>query len=154
MAGFVYTKNIWGCKTLFKLEICVWTQVLLWEVLVESGASLSEPAHTELFELSILLSSVELLACEPEWYLNTINGKCCWGSPSTRLGAGISWQSTSQCWQTDSSSIIKPLVRLNIASFCSALNIRQQTLYSLRVLDLWPVVTLALASELLHWSCV
>lgn len=150
MAGFVYAKSIWGCETLFKLEICVWTQVLFWEVLVESGASLSEPAHTELCELSILLSSVELLACGPDWYLSTINGKCCRGSPSARLGAGIAWQPTSQCWQTDSSSIIKPLVRLNTVKFCSVLNIRQQTLYSLCVLDLWPVVTLALATELVH----
>lgn len=124
MSGFVYTKNIWGCEILFKLKICVWTWVLLWEVSVESGASLSEPAHTELFELSILPSLVELLACEPEWYLNTINGKCCRGSPSARLRPGISWQSTTWCWQTDSSSIIKALVRLNTASclWCSEHN--------------------------------
>lgn len=101
-------------------DMCV-NWLSLWEVLVESGASLSEPAHAELFELSILLSSVELLACEPEWYLKTINGKCCRGSPSARLQPGITWQPAPWCWQTDSSSIIKPLVRLNTASclWCS-----------------------------------
>lgn len=73
-------------------------------------------SHTELFELSILLSSVDLLASEPKWYLNTINGKCCWGSPFARLRLGTIWQLTTWFWQTDSSSIIKSLIRLNTAS--------------------------------------
>lgn len=73
-------------------------------------------SHTELFELSILLSSVDLLAAEPKWYLNTINGKRCWDSPFAQLRLGIIWQLTTWFWQTDSLSIIKTLIRLNTAS--------------------------------------